>query len=397
MKRVYIHIGFPKTGSTAIQKSLVANLEELEKAGLHYVNYGRGQFIQNKAIWDMARSTRGPNPRYHSPNPRFGTIDEVAVKIGEGLRMEIESSEKQIFIISSEYLKRLSERDYSVVIDQMQRHLAGFQVKIIVFMRDFIPHLKSSFSEAIKTGIFDRNNILDYFENRYRFDYFNILEKWTRVFGHENMIVRKFDKETRIKGIESVFYDIIGIKADFLTSNPENVKVAPRFLDFYFQFNKMVDAAQPANEKYIDEMVELFSSISRVDSGDFRIIDNLGGLKKDKVEEINGQLSAFNQEYGVNLDLLPYPAESPLESDVTANLNLNQLGLLIAFTYYKESINNRKLNKKLDQKINDLERRLADMEKEIKVDIIGNIKQWSILYQLAKFRKKILNLFLGRK
>ncbi|MEP1202107.1 hypothetical protein [Tateyamaria sp.] len=48
MPKLIIHIGSQKTGSTSIQTFLTQNPDKMAKAGLTYVNAGRGPAAHNK-------------------------------------------------------------------------------------------------------------------------------------------------------------------------------------------------------------------------------------------------------------------------------------------------------------------------------------------------------------
>ena len=76
---------------------------------------------------------------------------------------------------------------------------AGYNIKIIVYLRRQDDFLLSWYNQIIKHNITSKNTLTweEYFDNYNKYiklDYFNCLKKLEHIFGKENIIARRFDK-----------------------------------------------------------------------------------------------------------------------------------------------------------------------------------------------------------
>jgi len=198
-KQVYLHIGYNKTGSTAIQSSFFANANSLKKQGVLYPLECRGK-RKSPAHHSLAESLL-----YHIGKslPRF-----VNTKIYREypmdyywnlLKQELADTDCQTIFISSEAFSRF--RDNPDQIEFIREQLNDFDVKIIVYLRSLPEFLESAYNQAVKRG-HESRTVDELMEMGWmNIDYFEEIEQWAAVFGAENMIVRIFDKETMEGGI----------------------------------------------------------------------------------------------------------------------------------------------------------------------------------------------------
>jgi len=190
---VVIHIGAPKTGSSAIQKFLLHNRKGLIHAGYYYPDHGLdengvsgGQSILGKKLID-------------------GEL-EAAKAI---LETYINEAKQQncILLISAEALFNKFE--------PLKEMVGKNRCKIIAFTRDPIESLYSNYNQGIKRH-YSTARLESYCKHLIDkpADFYTgaIFDKWSRVFGKENITILGYDlKVFNEVPIQSVFLLSIGI------------------------------------------------------------------------------------------------------------------------------------------------------------------------------------------
>ena len=201
MATLYIHIGTPKTGTTAIQKYLCANRKELEKQGCQYPKFKKkysyaqpsrnGCFIEEKSFDEDVYKE---------------CMDQI-VNAFESFSTIILSDEG---IWNSGAAKKKTWKRLVSVTEPN-----NIQVKIIVYLRRQDEYIFSHWSQIIK----DRR-LTDTFpeycnEASYKkehMDYLQMLDTIAEFVGKENIIVRPYEKKQFVDGsIIPDFLDVVGI------------------------------------------------------------------------------------------------------------------------------------------------------------------------------------------
>lgn len=208
MRKLVLHVGCHKTGTSAIQKNLSLNKSELESQG-----------------WFLL-SPRRPFRRFHlmgNANSYF-SISEVdgiiKVNINKRFYSDLKKSKGNV-IVSAEELSWLFERED---ISNLKERLSEIfcDIKVIVYFRRQDKHLLSHYQQGFRfyessaAKFYGRDSITppgyhNYFEN-----YFNYNTKslcWSEFFGDESVVVRWFDKSLLCNGDSTAdFSQATGIK-----------------------------------------------------------------------------------------------------------------------------------------------------------------------------------------
>lgn len=178
---LYLHIGYPKTGSTSIQQSLRTNRDELMNLGVLFPQtgiYNGGHHLIMAALENSEREISHWVP--FEKNPDNYLID---------LKREIENAKVQNIIISSE--------DFSLFEDikNVKEYFEPYRVKIILYLRRQDEYLDSRFRHIIQNANIqhDSFNIPDYLFRQ--LDYKCTIERWAEAFGEENIDIIPFDKK----------------------------------------------------------------------------------------------------------------------------------------------------------------------------------------------------------
>jgi len=199
MKSIILHIGYNKTGTTAIQKSLYYNRKILEKNGICYPEKCRGK-RKSPAHHALAESLLF---RIKKPLPRF-----VNTKIYSKypfdyywniLKTELQETKAPAVFISSEAFSRL--RGNSAQIQFIHEQLKNHRIRILVYLRSQPEFLASAYNQAVKRGHETRTVEEMMHSGWMTIDYFKELEDWASVFGAENIVVRIFDPQKMPGGV----------------------------------------------------------------------------------------------------------------------------------------------------------------------------------------------------
>jgi hypothetical protein len=189
---VFVHIGSPKTGTSAIQAFFNANRKKLvtDHACL-YPNFNAPAFdtgLQHNHCLYL----RSTNPK--TIVKTIGNLIDIC------RRKKIHK-----LVISCEFLFHRTE--YANILSQAFIQDTDIQCKVIVYLRREDHFLESSWKQwGLKTD----PDIHHYIRNR-NLIWDNYLDLWALEFGVENVIVRVYEKEQLGKGLIHDFFRLIGI------------------------------------------------------------------------------------------------------------------------------------------------------------------------------------------
>jgi hypothetical protein len=138
-RRVVLHAGMPKTGSSALQVAFVRNESVLEELGVHYPISGSHQ----KAA--KGKVTTGNATELAGYLRRAG--DEVPAAL-ELVDRALDGSTRPIVLFSSELLFYAHPAAVAALKDHLARR--GYDVSLAIFVRDFVPWVLSSYAQHVQ-------------------------------------------------------------------------------------------------------------------------------------------------------------------------------------------------------------------------------------------------------
>lgn len=187
-----LHIGMMKTGSTSLQRALSGNRETLRRYGVIYPKTGR----RGDKHYELRRVLcRGATPE-------FFDMPEDWVE-----RFHSETAGADICVISDE-LFSIREHDPETVTSLIPRR----RTRVVMYIREPVAHAVSLYQERMK-NLSMRMSLRD-FAGKRRLSYFREAERWARVFGRENVIIRLYGRDDGNWDIISDFADVIGLKRE---------------------------------------------------------------------------------------------------------------------------------------------------------------------------------------
>ncbi|RLA42350.1 MAG: hypothetical protein DRR42_23560, partial [Gammaproteobacteria bacterium] len=178
-KQLILHIGYPKTGTTAIQNFLLHNSGELLNSGYYYPKTGIATNAHHQFPWSMTNDPRLKNKI--DPKVLIRSLKNELKQVN--CSTVLMSSEGFIFAINPKYL-----RDYlSDLFDP---------ITIIIYLREPLSWIESDYNQAVKGHRAVTEDFNSFFGNHARkpknspINYFETISSWAKVFNWGNLRVR---------------------------------------------------------------------------------------------------------------------------------------------------------------------------------------------------------------
>jgi hypothetical protein len=237
-KQVYLHIGYSKTGTTAIQNFLFFNREKLKTCfGILYPIscFNDNHLINHQNLSHSLLKTKNIEfPHYINPENYPDNPDVFWQK----LISEIDSSDCERIVISSEAFIRF--RDSPDLIDKVKLYLNKYDVKIICYLRRQVEFFESGYNQKVKADLYYKS-VCEFVNLRFKhIDFMRDLNEWASVFGKNNLIVRIYSKCTLPNGIVPDLLSVLNIKFnDYFSALDSNLRLPNRYVPLKKMLNKI--------------------------------------------------------------------------------------------------------------------------------------------------------------
>jgi hypothetical protein len=227
-----LHIGTPKTGSTAVQCFFCENRERLIECGILYP----GSIERGHAHHDLAFLSSGAYPEWASSQPRSLT------QLLEAVIAEAEQCPSPCkLLLSSENFYWLAEPEPVRDMLSALGH-APDRTVVVVYLRRQEDAIESWYNQLVKalgySGSFRES--LEDFESLW--DYASRLERWADIFGRDQIIVRTYPDDAHGKfDVRRDFANLIGIEQESCTysSSHPNERLVRDVLEFQRIINRL--------------------------------------------------------------------------------------------------------------------------------------------------------------
>lgn len=225
--RLYMHMGFPKTGTSSIQRLLRTNRDKLLQQGICYPDPGENRHL--------------PNLDGHIFSCRLmhctGYMEKPWTQYRLDYRQEMIDSQCGIGILSSENMMYEDARDIAWWAE-------GFDLSFIYYVRNYYDYALSLQKELVKMGF---QPTVHTFMEQHPFRMLGTIRQQIRMFGRERFIFRNYDSLSE-RGINVCddFCDITAMKANL---NPvENANIT--FRDYVTGFLYQASKSEMTREEY---------------------------------------------------------------------------------------------------------------------------------------------------
>jgi hypothetical protein len=210
--RTTLHIGGEKTGTTSLQYFLSWNRDPLLKQGILYsAAPGRVNHVL-LAIYGSPEV----NTEDLKTQVGIGTqsaLNAMLSTLPDALEAEVAESGCREILLSNEHCssRLLSETSVKRIRELIARFSS--EVRVVMYLRRQDELLLSAYSTAVSSGRTVPLQIPSGRDLQY-YDFAEILDRWAKIFGEENITARVYDRETLVGGdVIDDFADLIGAKS----------------------------------------------------------------------------------------------------------------------------------------------------------------------------------------
>jgi hypothetical protein len=273
---LYLHIGYHKTGTSAVQAFMASNAQLLATRGILYPNVGRAG--NSHAL--LAISLKKTN------------ISLDAERLYAELAEESARSNAGKVVISSEnFMENIPPETVAAQVAK-----TGLAARVVVYLRRQDLWLQSLYNEVVRdpsrryTG-----SIGNMREVRQGIaDYFKVISHWAESFGQENLIVRVLEQEQLPKGLYWDFVNAIGADYhhDYWTPD-DSVNLNVGFSDVLILALRRLNQIAMTRDMYI-RMIAAFAEMARhpayVKEGEYELLSSV------EANSILNKFSAGNEQ-----------------------------------------------------------------------------------------------------
>lgn len=216
-KKVIIHAGLHKTGTSSIQHACKASSESLLNQGILYPNFGSKQWANHSVPLSlMFMDDNGK--RNHTLNSMFGSDYErinAAENVRNSIILELSQTQFHTVLISGEDLAMFTRLNLEVLKTFFIHH-GFYELEIIIYVRNPINYLLSNAQEIVRAGIYSLGTALK-LGNLQQVK--NKVMNFIEVFGENDVSVYCYDNSivdskdivkdfTKKLGVVGVFNDV---------------------------------------------------------------------------------------------------------------------------------------------------------------------------------------------
>ncbi len=218
-KKLILHIGSNKTGSSSIQQFLARNRKRLARRGISFPTAGATVYgNHSRMARDLQRYCSGVSPGAEA-------WDEFVI--------EARTTSSHMVVVSGEAFWTFGPNGEPFqLLTESVRDLFD-EVNILCYLRRQDEYLRSCYVQGLRSGR-TAENFEDYVESavngdrRWSFDYADRLAHWAEQFGADHLVIRPFEKaQMHGDGLVADFASACGIETGRLKTRLRDKNVSP--------------------------------------------------------------------------------------------------------------------------------------------------------------------------
>ena len=213
--RIVLHIGAPKTGTSALQVALVRNRANLIERGIFYP---QGRKDVPAAAGVPTNGNAVPLAKFLNPTIPVKEREWAPESFGKVLAAA-EAATCKIVLFSSEFMSFFDADRMTAFVDHAAKREA--EVEIVFFLRHIAGHALSAFDQAVKMK---RHNgqFAEFVESgRYRPRFIEVINRCITIVGRERLKILVYDDVQ--SALLASLVDAIGCEVRGLTETAERI------------------------------------------------------------------------------------------------------------------------------------------------------------------------------
>lgn len=372
-KKIFLHIGHGKTGTSATQHLLAKNSPVLGKMGIHYSNFG-----SNAAQGKISSGNV-------FPQTSSNWFDEQVINVVR------DETNFHTYVFSNEgmFFRR------SAILPQISLLTSEFSFEIILALRDPIENLKSSYGQMVKRGGFYGE--IGEFDPKQR--NMALAEEWIRELEQHDIPINLFNYSSLRQGISEKIFERICLapadlgRLDLITKSKVNRSLTRNETQLIKAVNKRINAkaGKICSDSLVNKLPDIVSEEAAVS---FEHFERLRDQSLTSIEFVNQRLPS-NQKFEMEFTSVPENVSELSNEQADVFIQTLTEGILAA---PRRKLAKQKLFSEQQAAVQiQLERRLAQVEKQLKrqkseVTAIKTNKWWARLQKWSRlkhsFRRK---------
>ena len=256
MKKLILHIGFEKTGTTFLQRFCKNNRKQLEKQNIIYPNVGFSTLAQFSLVAPFHPIDNEGKQLEFAPKKEYSIKNEWS-----GIKKIFDDRDNITVLISAElFSSRLKTKGIKALKETIDWLGNDIQTTIIAYLRRQDKYFESSYSTHIKAGGVLKFDEAFYMRlnNKWFYDYSYILDEWSKQFGADSIKIVPFESVQLKNGLLATFLDKTGIKLNESfdlsvdgenTVDGNNISWAPKMLELSRLIN-IKHKSSPIKDRY---------------------------------------------------------------------------------------------------------------------------------------------------
>lgn len=237
-----IHIGLPKTGSTSLQAALSENRQSLLHHGVIYPETG----LTSKS----KRKHKGLHDVLSGISP-----EQVGMPKDWVESLNAENASAKCCVLSCEAFSRIENPEVFIPLIPRAR------TRVVMYVREPVAHVVSIYRNRVRN--WNMTMSLQEFAESYRLPYLSVANRWAAVFGSDNVVIRRYDRDFGSWDIVFDFANLLGLEQDSLFPsqryelNPSisgNLLFVKRLLNCFISHRKCLYSGREMKElTYLDD------------------------------------------------------------------------------------------------------------------------------------------------
>jgi hypothetical protein len=258
-KKLYVHIGMHKTGTTSIQFALHENMYLLRSLGYCFPLVGRTpqHFVQHSLLAEFF-SRNGSDKK--SPEVRFAHEGLIRVLLDE-----IAMSNCPNVILSSENFWHLTEDQIQIFAETFKE----FDIEPIFFVRSLADYTDGVAATIIANDIYSMEAIRNagdtLWSSHYSMDVYKAAAAWANISYDKKIWIENYDVQS---DSVAVFFEITGIKSTGFQASNDRLNKSNSLVLMYMKYELIL---RGVDKKLVENLVYKMRKLSFPDS--YTILD----------------------------------------------------------------------------------------------------------------------------
>lgn len=241
MEKLFVHMGVPKTGTSALQVFLARNRRKLLESGFDYLGLGE---ILAAAEGQITSGNAGPLARVFFPEGHFAHAPDPDQVFVNQFRHVIRATDAHTGILSSELLSGLNDDGMKAFRDMVQGE--GLTLTILAYIRRQDRRMAANYAQEVKRHgctLYPDEYVEKTLPKSGGMNYNHFTNRLDGIFGRDNVLIRVYEETAQYKGrvIEDFMRTLTGdFSPDSFNMNVANVNPTPsaKELKFMLQVNR---------------------------------------------------------------------------------------------------------------------------------------------------------------